>query len=388
VNRGLTSRERLQRLAVHLHKVSNPAMRLWVLSRLSVFLVVGATGWVLASDVADRTEPTAYLDRWRQWDVRLLERIAVEGYDAPPDGRERQAAFFPGLPLLLRAAHAVGISVTLAGLLISFVAGAVAMVALSRLGDLEGPQGTGERAVLLLVTSPTAVFLAAGYTEALFLGFAVPAWLAARRGRWFLAVVAASGATAVRVSGLFLAVALMVEFATGEGRGVTHQWRKVPVLLVPFLPPLAYLLYLKHTTGDWLAWVHAQRLGWGREFVGPVESLRRTVDAGWGGGLRIDFVWMFRAEVVAVALGVVLTIGLATRRRWAESVYVGLSVGALATSTWYLSVGRAALLWWPLWIGLARLTLKYPKALTAYLVVVAPLMVLWVALFSTGRWAG
>ncbi len=38
--------------------------------------------------------------------------------------------------------------------------------------------------MLYLLLSPYAVFLAAGYSESLFLALALPGWLAARRGRW------------------------------------------------------------------------------------------------------------------------------------------------------------------------------------------------------------
>ncbi|MFD2356882.1 mannosyltransferase family protein [Nonomuraea ferruginea] len=69
-----------------------------------------------------------------------------------------------------------------AGLIVSLVAGAVAMVALARLAEHEGAQGW--MAVLGLVLFPAAVFLSAGYSESLFLAFAIPAWLAARQGRW------------------------------------------------------------------------------------------------------------------------------------------------------------------------------------------------------------
>ncbi len=74
---------------------------------------------------------------------------------------------------------------TAAGLLVSLVAGAVAAVALARIAALHLPGSrAGGRAALFLLVSPCAVFLAAGYSEALFLALALPAWLAARRQRW------------------------------------------------------------------------------------------------------------------------------------------------------------------------------------------------------------
>ncbi len=79
---------------------------------------------------------------------------------------------------------------------------------------------------------------------------------------------------------------------------------------------------------------------------------------------------------------------LVRRRRWAEAVYVGLGVGALATSTYYLSVDRATLLWFPLWLLLAGATARRPWLHAAYLSTAAPLSVVLALAFTSGRWIG
>lgn len=115
-----------------------------------------------------------YLDKWRKWDATLFITIAQYGYDGepgrPPD--DGLPAFFPGLPAALRLVHLVVPDWAAAGLLVSLVAGAVAMLALARLAEVEG--ATGWLAVLALLLFPMAVFLAAGYSESLFLAFAIP----------------------------------------------------------------------------------------------------------------------------------------------------------------------------------------------------------------------
>jgi hypothetical protein len=355
-------------------------LRLWLLTRVAVFVVAGAAGYLLATG----EELTPYLDRWWQWDVRHFEEIASTGYqDSVTD--TPLAAFFPGLPMATAAISALGIDLTLAGLLVSLVAGGVAVLALGRLGDAEGPAGTGQRAVLLLLLAPSAVFLAAGYTEALFLAFALPAWLMARDGRWWVAGLLAAGASSVRITGLFLAAALVVEFVVSRHR---RRPGDAAALLLPLVPPALFAYYLHRTQGDWLAWLHAQEEGWYRRLTDPVTSFTTTWDAAFGGGQPLEFQWAFRAEIVAVLVGVALTVWCLRSRRWAEATYVGLQVVAFATSTWYFSVPRATLLWWPLWILLAQATLRRPALLSAYLAVVAPLSVLLTCVFVTGRWAG
>jgi Gpi18-like mannosyltransferase len=135
---------------------------------------------------------------------------------------------------------------------------------------------------VLLLLSPTAIFLAAGYTDALFLGFALPAWLAARRGHWLAAGLLVAGAASTRVTGVFLAVALAVEFLTATD-GRRRRWRSGPRLLVPLAPVAASMVYLHNRTGDWLAWQHPQQRGWRRTFTYPWNSLENTWNAAFGG---------------------------------------------------------------------------------------------------------
>jgi hypothetical protein len=55
-------------------------------------------------------------------------------------------------------------------------------------------------------------------------------------------------------------------------------------------------------------------------------------------------------EPVVVLAGVALAVVLARRGRWAELVYVGLSVGVLLFSNRFLSSARLSVLWFPAFI--------------------------------------
>ncbi|HEX6197915.1 MAG TPA: hypothetical protein VFZ37_18530 [Jiangellaceae bacterium] len=378
-------RTRVARGAVHsargwfARQPDRDALLIWLASRASVFVIAWAIGWLVASD-----QDRAWLDRWVQWDFIHFQGIAEFGYGGEPTGVPNEA-FFPGLPGLLWLGNAAGLPYPLAGLFVSLVAGAVAAVALARLGDLDGGPGTGRLAVLVWVTAPPAIFLAAPYTEALFLALALPAWLAVRRGDWAAAGALAAAACTIRVSGVFLAAALIVAWLTSRRRS---GWGDVGWLALPAVPLLGWTVYLWRVTGDWLAWLHAQETEWHREFTPPWDSLANTWDAAFGGIYGRDFAWMFAAEIVALLLGLALTAGLLWWRRWGEATWVGLQVVAFATSYWFFSVPRATLLWWPLWIGLAILAARHRIVLWCYLAVSVPLMCMWAAAFLTGRWAG
>jgi Gpi18-like mannosyltransferase len=345
--------------------------------------------WLFPANPENRA-PDGVRTAFQQWDWYHFVDIARDGYfpgNSGPwtDGWDNREAFFPGFPLVLRAVHAVVPHWTLAGLLISFVSGAVAVLALARIARQYRP-GTSidQDSVLFMLLSPCAIFLAVGYSEALFLAFALPAWLAARRHSWALAAILAACATSVRITGLFVAAAIAVHFLVSTHR----RWRAMPWLAVPVIPAAAYGIYLYAETGDRMAWTHAQERGWYRTFTNPWNSWTTTWEAAFGNVQATGYAFMFQAELVAMVIGLVLLALLLLGHRWPEAVYVGLSLLALGTSYWYMSIPRATLLWWPLWIGLAAWSLRRPAIRTVYLCVVAPLSTIFALTFLTGRWAG
>ncbi|MGP4007582.1 mannosyltransferase family protein [Streptomyces sp. 4N124] len=383
-----------RRLLDRLTPADRRVLRLYALTRLGLWLVTYCTAWLFPAD-GNAKSPAPWLSHWERWDWAHYQHIGEYGYFGSFPGMDpasdNRVAFFPGFPFALRAVHTVLADWTVAGLLISLVSGAVAVVALGRIAGLGHPDGAraGQRAVTFLLLSPMAVFLAAGYTEALFLAFALPAWLAAKNRNWPLAGLLGAAATTTRVSGLFLAAAIAVEFllARDDRRG-KHRLRALPWCAVPVLPAAAYTVYLHARTGDWMAWKHAQERGWYRDFHTPAEAFRHTWDNAFDHLLTTGYAWEFQLELVAMATGLVLLSLLLYRRRWPEAVFIALNLWALGTSYWYLSVPRATLLWWPLWTGLAHWSLRRGWVKEAYVAVVAPLMVVLAVTFTSGRWAG
>jgi hypothetical protein len=358
-------------------------LRIWLLSRCAVL----ALTWPALSIMQGSARASRpWLGLWQNWDAVNLESVARYGYFGPPGHAiANQVAFFPGFPIALHLTALVLRQWTVSGLLISFVAGGVAVVALGRVAELDYEAGSGSRAVLYLVASPAAIFLAVGYTEPLFLALALCSWLAARNDRWTLAVLLAGGACFVRVDGLFLCAALVIEIL----RRAHGQRVRALVMFVPALVPLAgYEIYLRWRTGDWLAWLHAEASGWDRHITNPVTTFHTTWTAGFSREFAAPINFVFQLEIVAVAVGLITTAALLWYRRWPEAVYTGLTVGTLATSVWYESVPRALLLLWPLWCGLAVASARRPWAGQLYLALSVPISTAIGLLFLTGYWAG
>jgi len=358
--------------------------KVWLLSRAliaGVGLAVMAGGHIDAGTLL------------RRWDVLHFMAIATDGYEDPTS-----PAFFPGLPLLLRAGTVVGLPMELTGVLVSLVASALAAGALYKM--------FGAPAACLWLIAPTAVFTTVGYTEAVFCAAAFWAWQRARQGQWWQAGALAGVACTFRVSGLFLVGALAV-LALANAVGDLRDGRRLAAvrrllvawawLLVPLAVLGAYELYLHGLTGTWTSWLEAQQAGWERGFTKPWVSLVNTVDAGklvsWPG--RPDVAWVFRAEVVSMAVGLGTTVWCLVRRHWGAAAFVGIQVVAFGTSFWYMSINRAVLLWFPLWAALGAAVSWRPArrhqakdvAVAVYVVLSGAAMIIWAWLFFTGRWA-
>jgi hypothetical protein len=367
------------------------ALVIWWLSRITLVLLTIVSAHVLHDTVEGGWR--ALVSRWQHWDADYYVQLAQSGYPRVVAGQPGVVAFFPGEPAALRVVHLVVRNWTLAALVVSATAGSVAVSALARLTAYEDGSGHGElaeRTVLYFVLSPFAVFLAAGYSESLFLAFALTAWLAARRDRWAAAGILAGLSATVRITGLFLGIALLVEHLVVRQRaGKPLVDRQTAWLAGPFVATAAYFGYLHHLTGDWAAWVHAQAgPPWARHLTLPWHALSATWSAATDVNQPAPYAWSFGQEIVAVAVGLVLTVVLIRRRRWGETVYVGGQVLAFALSGFYLSVGRGTLLWWPLWLLLARASLHRGWVHRAYLTVAPALMVTYVIAFTGGGWVG
>ena len=364
----------------HLPRIGDQGMLValvWLASRLMMTLV----GAVLL-----RANPSwSFVQLVGRWDVAHFTDIAKNGYGYDPTA----PAFFPGLPLLLRAGAAIGVPMETFGVVIALIGSALATAALYRL--------FGAPAACLWLIAPTAIFTMVGYSEAPFCAAAFWAWYHAKRNHWGWAGLLAGLACAFRISGVFLLAGL------GIWALLKHGWanrlRALAWLLVPLAVLGGFEFFLHGLTGSWTAWIQAQQAGWTRGFCAPWTSLWHTIQAGtvsqWPG--RTEVAWVFRAEVVSMVIGLATTIWCLVRKRWAWAVYIGLQVIAFGTSYWFMSVNRAILVWFPLWAGLGAAITWRPAnqsrlvvwRLVQVVAVAASLamMLTWAWLFLTGLWA-
>jgi hypothetical protein len=345
-----------------------------------LFLGIGyASSWLLSPTLGPLQE--GFFDIWVHWDARHFLQVATFGYTDPATD-PNAPAFFPLYPLLTRAVDGLGIPTVAAAMLVSTLATWAACVFLFLLADEDEGAGAGRRAVLYLLLFPSAVFLVAPYSESLFLAGAIGAFYFARRGLWMQASVPLAVATATRAAGAFVGIGLLFELF----RRRASAGRVVPAMVIGFLPAIAYLFYLGDIEGTPLAYFTAQRVGWSREFVGPIDSFLRTWHAATGSDGPTNWLIAWRVEIAAAAGGIGFTIWALIRREWGYAAYMGSTMAVLMTSTWYFSTPRMVLTFFPIFVFLASVTKRRPALHEVIILVSAPAAMLGVAVFTQGAW--
>jgi len=287
------------------------------LSRIYVFAI--AIGVAIAS----RFSLPEVLSRWDGGWYLSIVRAGYPTVVPTRPGTPSSLAFFPGFPLLVRAlSRPIGLSPVLVGVVVATAAGLGAAIVLHRLASDLSVEPTADRTVILFSFFPTAFVLSMVYADALFLFLAAVCLVALIERRWLLAGVATAAASSVRPTALVL-VACCV-WAAAEAIYRRRQWF---ALVAPALAPIgaaAYFAYLRVHTGDALAFVKAEDVGWNRRFdlgVWNVRSVARYV-----GDRRTTFLILVFAVVL---LGAAVAFWLMLRWR-PPAVIVVYVVGIVA----------------------------------------------------------
>jgi hypothetical protein len=215
-----------------------------------------------------------------RWDSVWYLAIAHYGYFSRP-----ASAYFPLYPLLIRAATPLFGSALLAGAAISLAAMPAALYLLHRLARLDLSERAAALTVLLVALFPTALFLSAVYTEALYLLLSVGAIYAARLDRWRYAGLLGAGAALTRPNGVLVVLPLVIIYLYGPRRDeaavLTRAGRWRPRYRVDrsggwiALVPLGALVYLAYLGVIWHAPLaeYQAEAAFGRQFGGPLSGV-------------------------------------------------------------------------------------------------------------------
>ncbi len=385
-----------------------PVGRVWAFvlvvftaSRL-VFMGTGALAAAYlpqADPAGDPLGPSGFLSYWAHWDGAWYSQIATEGYG---ERAPESTAFFPLYPVLVRFGTVLPGGPALWGVLISLLCTALALFFVYRVAEKFYDARTARAATLTLAFFPTAFFMNAVYTEALFLALTAGAvWAASVRRDLLLAGMFGALAAATRNVGVLLLIPLLLEWLRYR-----HEFGMrglVGLSLVP-LGLAGYMLFLWRRFGEPFLFARQQEDYWERELTNPLATLGEAWRAAGEGmkylldpsllfldtsatpaldasnALNLAFLAFFLA--VAVAGLFVLPPGL-----WLYTVVIVLlPVLTPAPRFPLMSMPRFVLGAFPVFLVLGYLLSRGRTLLILWLMVGGGLGIALTALFTTWRW--
>ncbi len=361
---------------------------------------------ILPSHAVNIRFPQALWLMWQRFDSGFYLGIAQHGYwPASTLHSASNWVFYPLYPLLISI---VGFlfggssdAYSLAGLLISNVAALIAVSFLYLLVRNEFGRQIATCTVLYLSLFPTSFYLSAIYPESLFLAFSIACIYYARKHYWWLAGLCGGLATLTRVQGILLLVPVAWEYwqvlsdryaplpdmssntltkrgrawLTSRLRGLLLAGRELrnwlsglSLLLIPS-GLLAFMIYAKIMTGDFLATFHNDQWGWGRQLSYPwrllIYSIRHPI---MGEPMNWNF-WVLNIILAFVFLG--FTVWAFRRLPMIYALYTAVMVLLPLSANLLNSIGRLYLVVFPVPILLALWSSDDKSPIRKYLIISA-----------------
>lgn len=318
------------------------------LTRMMVFTVTYLSMSELpvrSGDIFWRAIPQNILaDGMVRWDSGFYRDIAISGYTSVAG--IRNTAFFPLYPLLVSLlSKGIG-SVYLSALLISNLMFLIALFYLYALVKHEyGDEDTASRAVFYLAAAPAAFVFSAMYTESTFIAFLIACLYYTRTGRWGLAALTGAAASTTRIQGIFVAVFIVLEGFSSAGirfwpgtwsiraefdllkenfSRIRLCWQPILAAIGTLAGLLGYMVYLKITFGDPLAFLH-QQASWNRLvtvnpfirlFVNTLNDLHLERNL-WAGEINVNVL----EDVLATLIFLPLVIAVITKMRLSYGIF-------------------------------------------------------------------
>ncbi len=319
-----------------------------------------------------------FLDMWVRWDAGWYEQIALREYNYSAT-EQSAAAYFPLYPLAMRVVMLTGMNVFLAGILLTFLFGAAAVMVFSQWAKQLEPE-SASLATWLLVLWPFAFYIVgAVYSDALFLLCVTMAFLQLERGKVGWATFFGALATATRPIAPAVVLGLLVRHL--ELRRAAGQPLRVKDLLPAASAAglLAFMAFLWWRFGDPIGFVTTQA-GW-QQLSGPAAVFKY-------GALekmkRIDLLFpLFHAVLAFAALASAWP--MRKSLGWGYAVYTAVAVGLpLISSRDFIGLGRYVIAVFPFFLQAALVLENRPRARMIWLGLSGVMLVWMTSRFSMG----
>ncbi len=350
-----------------------------LIMKMIVLLYGIASFHVLANQTIDSSG--GLLGIWSRWDANHYINIAQNGYQA---SGEKQAllVFFPLFPWMVRALFGLFGEIQLAAFFVSTLASVGLGLLLYHLAAMDKVKSP-ELAVWFLFIFPTSYFLHIGYTESLFLCFAMGAFWCGRKKIWWLSGLLGCMAALARINAVVLLPALAFE-ALSEYKQ-SKRWNPgwLWLLLVP-IGLLGYLGVNYLTTGDPFLFLEHQRDNWHRTLTWPWVGINNKLEEFWSNPWENHMVRV--QELVFIAIGLIASVFSWFCQRKSYAVWMTGNWWLFTSHTFILSVPRYTITLFPLFLLLARWS-KDNLRFNLVSAVSVMFLALFIGQFVRGHWA-
>ena len=333
--------------------------------------------------------------RFVRWDAGYYLGIAQNGYRINGDER----AFFPLYPLLCRfISKLTSISLLWSGFFISVLSFIASVLVFYRWVLIDYTPQVAFLSVLWICVFPMSFFFVAFYPEALFLLLSILSIYFARRGRFIIGGLAIALAGASRPQAFLLAIPFIMEFLQQRNFSTAQLLKFGTGVLIAPMGMIGYLGFISFQSGSanlFLSYMSIHASDWNRYITWPWLSLFDQLRSIFL-GIDINKDWFSRVIVVQdlfyTLLGGVLAIWSISKLRLSSALFLISSMlfymanhGPYGYAFWSMPRWVASL--YPLYLGLALITLKLPVFFRWLFIAISVILLgLLSAWFVTGRW--
>lgn len=337
---------------------------------------------------------------WANFDGVHYLTIAGKGYV----GTALIQAFFPLYPLTITFFNTILHNPLISAMLVSNLAFFLLLYVWYAFFSEIYSQKVTLLSLLLLLIFPTSFFFTSVYSESLFLCLIIGAFFCAHKSKWHVATLLAFFATMTRIVGVFLVIALLVEYYNQHSNEIKklnaknlilfldNHKRNILLICSGALGIICYSIYLKITFGDPFYFYTVQsQFGAGRQ--SGIVLLPQVI---WR-YLKIlltanPYTWSYYAAVQEIFLSgiTILTLYFASIKKYNirfSWLVFGIGCFLLPTLTGtFLSIPRHILVVFPLFLIAAQLLENRKLLLYITITISTILLIINTILFIQGYW--
>lgn len=333
-----------------------------------------------------------FLKYWAKWDTGFYLDIVKKGYFWDATKNLFNTTFFPFYPFLIKNLNFLfGGNNFYTGIFISTVASLFACFYLYKLAKLDLEKRDAFRSIFYFLIFPTAVFLAAIYTESLFCMLSIACFYYARKNKWAAAGIFGFFTALTRPQGIILFPILLLEYL--EQREFKFKKIRFNLLWTLLLPTglSLYMYFLKINFKNPFLFISAQN-SWDRNLNITLISIWNTLSEYFHNFFfpgKNSFAHHIseNLDLLFFLSFLILSFFIFFQLRMSYGFYIFLSLLLPLLTNTLLSIGRFSLVLFPAFIFLAKISKNQIIQYGITLLFVG-LFTIYTILFVNWYWAG